>query len=122
MAEGVLRSLDPELIVESAGTDPAPRVNPFAVQAMEEIGIDIRGNTPKHVSQFLGQPFDFVITVCGGADESCPHFTGTIGKRLHIGFPDPAAAAGTDDEKMAVFRQVRDDIRVRFQQFYRESA
>lgn len=118
MTEGFLKSLDPQLVVFSAGTHPAACVNPFAVRAMKEIGIDIAGNQPKNVRQFLGQPFDFVVTVCDDADRNCPNFTGKVGKRLHIGFPDPAKATGTDDEKMAVFRKVRDDIRVRFKDFY----
>jgi arsenate reductase len=118
MTEGFLKSLDPRLEVYSAGTNPAPRVNPFAVQAMKEIGIDISGNSPKKVDQFISQPFDYVITVCDDADKSCPNFRGRVGKRKHIGFPDPAKAAGTDAEKLKVFRAVRDDIRKRFQEFY----
>jgi arsenate reductase len=118
MTEGFLRSLDPGLALFSAGTAPAARVNPFAVRAMKEISIDIAGQTPKHVGQFVGEPFDFVVTVCDDADKNCPRFSGKVGKRLHIGFPDPAKATGTDDEKMAIFRKVRDDIRVRFREFY----
>lgn len=118
MTAGFLASLDSSLEVFSAGTNPAPRVNPFAVKAMREIGIDISANTPKSVKQFLGQSFDFVVTVCDDADKNCPNFTGKVGKRVHIGFPDPAKATGTDEEKMAVFRRVRDDIRLRFREFY----
>lgn len=118
MTEGFLKSLDPKLDVYSAGTHPAARVNPFAVKAMREIGIEIAGNQPKSVQQFLDQPFDFVVTVCDDADKNCPNFRGKVGKRRHIGFPDPAKAVGTDEEKMAVFRKVRDDIRVRFKEFY----
>jgi arsenate reductase len=118
MAEGFLRSLDARLDVFSAGTQPAPRVNPYAVRAMKEIGIGIAGAKPKHVRQFLDRPFDFVVTVCGEADESCPTFRGKVGKRLHIGFPDPAKAQGTDEQIMAVFREVRDGIRARFREFY----
>lgn len=118
MTEGFLKSFDPRLDVYSAGTKPAPRVNPFAVQAMKEVGIDISGGTPKKVDQFVSQSFDYVITVCGDADKSCPNFRGKVGKRVHIGFPDPAKAAGTDAEKLAVFRKVRDDIRKRFREFY----
>ncbi len=118
MTEGFLRSLDPGLALFSAGTAPAARVNPFAVRAMKEISIDIAGQTPKHVGQFVGESFDFVVTVCDDADKNCPRFSGKVGKRLHIGFPDPAKATGTDDEKMAIFRKVRDDIRVRFREFY----
>jgi arsenate reductase len=118
MTEGFLKSFDPALEVHSAGTKPAPRVNPFAVRAMKEVGIDISGNTPQHVNQFVSQPFDFVITVCSDADENCPYFSGKVGKRVHIGFPDPAKATGSDEEVMSVFRAVRDDIRKRFREFY----
>jgi arsenate reductase len=119
MTEGFLRSLDPNLSLFSAGTAPAPQINPYAVRAMQEIGIDISHQTPKNVRQFLGQPFDFVVTVCDDADKNCPNFSGKVGRRLHIGFPDPAKATGTDAEKMAVFRKVRDDIRMKFKEFYR---
>ena len=118
MTEGYLKSLDAKLEVLSAGTNPSPRVNPLAIKAMQEIGIDISGGTPKSVRQFLGQSFDFVVTVCDDADKNCPNFTGKVGKRRHIGFPDPAKATGTDDEKMAIFRKVRDDIRIKFKEFY----
>jgi len=118
MSEGFLKSLDPRLEVYSAGTKPAPRVNPFAITVMREIGIDISGGKPKKVDQFLHQSFDYVITVCDDADKSCPRFAGKVGKRVHIGFPDPAKATGTDEEKLAVFRAVRDDIRKRFREFY----
>lgn len=118
MSAGFLQSLDPRLEVHSAGTNPAPRVNPFAVRAMQEIGIDISAAYPKKVDQFLGQNFDFVITVCDDADRSCPNFRGKVGKRTHIGFPDPAKAKGTDEEILAAFRQVRDDIRKRFHEYF----
>ena len=118
MTEGYLKSLDAKLEVFSAGTNPSARVNPLAIKAMREIGIDISGGQPKSVRQFLGQSFDFVVTVCDDADKNCPNFTGKVGKRRHIGFPDPAKATGTDDEKMAIFRKVRDDIRIKFKEFY----
>ncbi len=118
MSAGFLQSWDSRLDVNSAGTNPSPRVNPFAIQAMKEVGVDISGGTPKSVSQFLGQPFDFVITVCDDADKNCPNFRGKVGKRVHIGFPDPARATGTDAEKLAVFRTVRDDIRKRFREYF----
>jgi arsenate reductase (thioredoxin) len=118
MSEGFLRSFDSRLEVYSAGTNPAPRVNPFAIQAMKEVGIDISGGTPKKVDQFISQPFDFVITVCDDADKTCPNFRGKVGTRVHIGFPDPAKATGTDAEKLAVFRKVRDDIHKRFREYY----
>ncbi len=120
MAEGILKSLDPELEVHSAGTQPAPVTHPLAIAAMEEIGIDISGGTPKSVGQFLDQSFDYVVTVCGNAEETCPTFGGNVKERLHIGFDDPAEARGPQEEVMPVFRRVRDEIRDRFQKFYQE--
>lgn len=117
-SEGFLKSFDGRLEVFSAGTRPAPRVNPFAIQAMKEVGIDISGGAPKKVDQFIDQSFDYVITVCDDADKSCPNFRGKVGTRKHIGFPDPAKAQGTDAEKLAVFRTVRDDIGKRFREYY----
>ena len=120
MAAGFLKALDSKLEVYSAGTAPAPRINPNAVQVMQEVGIDISGGVPKSVNQFLGQPFDFVITVCDDADKNCPNFRGKVGRRVHIGFIDPAKATGTPDEVLAVFRRVRDEIRARFADFYQK--
>ena len=118
MTEGFLRSFDSTLDVQSAGTNPAARINPFAVRVMNEVGIDISKGQPKSVNQFIGDSFDYVVTVCDDADKNCPNFRGKVGKRLHIGFPDPAKATGTDDEKMVIFRRVRDDIRARFKALY----
>src|SRR3990172_8005576 len=118
MAEGFLKAFDDTLKVFSAGTNPSSRVHPKAVQAMQEAGIDISAGYPKDVEQFIDQPFDFVITVCDNARESCPVFTGKVKRRLHIGFDDPAEATGTDDEIYAVFRRVRDEIRRDFNEFY----
>jgi arsenate reductase len=118
MAEGLLRSLDPRLEVHSAGTSPSSAVNPYAIRVMKEDGIDISGGQPKKVDEFVAQPFDYVITVCGDADKNCPYFTGKVGKRMHIGFPDPADATGTEEEILAVFRKSRDDIRERFRKLY----
>lgn len=118
MTEGFLRSFDQTLDVTSAGTQPAARINPFAIQAMKEVGVDISAGKPKSVNQFTGDSFDYVVTVCDDADKNCPNFRGKVGKRLHIGFPDPAKATGTDDEKIAVFRRVRDDIRSKFRELY----
>jgi arsenate reductase len=112
--------MDPTLQVFSAGTNPAPRVNPYAVRAMNEVGIDISRGVPKSVKQFVTQSFDYVITVCDDADRNCPTFTGVVRHRLHIGFDDPAKATGTDAEIMAVFRRVRDGIREKFTALYRE--
>jgi arsenate reductase (thioredoxin) len=118
MSEGFLKSFDSRLEVYSAGTKPAARVNPFAIAAMKEVGINISGGTPKKVDQFISQSFDYVITVCDDADKSCPNFRGKVGTRKHIGFPDPAKATGTDAEKLAIFRSVRDDIRKQFREYY----
>ncbi|AOS84207.1 protein tyrosine phosphatase [Chlorobaculum limnaeum] len=121
MAEGFLRSFDPELEVFSAGTIPAGEVHPLAVQVMREAGIDISANRPKSVDEFLSRPFDYVVTVCDGANESCPMFSGEVKQRLHIGFDDPAGATGSSDEVLEVFRRVRDEIEARFGEFYRET-
>ena len=93
----------------SAGTQPADHVHPKAIQALAEIGIENVGAKPKHIEAFVGQTFDLIITVCDDAAENCPMWPGQ-GRRVHIGFPDPAKATGTDAEIMAVFRQVRDAI------------
>lgn len=118
MTEGFLKSFDPRLEVFSAGTNPSPRVNPFAIAAMKELGLDISKGFPKNAKQFTGESFDYVITVCDDADKNCPNFSGKVCKRLHIGFIDPAKAIGTDDEKMAIFRKVRDQIREKFTALY----
>jgi len=120
MTAGFLKSLDNRLDVFSAGTAPAPRINPNAVLVMKEVGIDISGGVPKSVNGFIGESFDFVITVCDDADKNCPNFRGKVGRRVHIGFIDPAKASGTPEEVRAVFRKVRDEIRVRFAEFYKK--
>lgn len=120
MAEGFLKSFDPRLEVFSAGTNPAAQANPNAVAAMEEAGIDISQNKPKNVDLFLAEPFDYVITVCDDAKETCPVFIGKVKNRLHIGFEDPADAFGTAEEVMPVYRRVRDEIKEGFQAFYTE--
>ncbi|MGA2668765.1 MAG: arsenate reductase ArsC [Ignavibacteria bacterium] len=119
MAEGFLKSLDPGLEVFSAGTDPETMVSPFAVRVMNEIGIDISGHNTKSVAQFLNVSFDYVITVCDDARETCPVFSGKVKHRLHIGFEDPARAQGTDEQKLAVYKRVRDEIIDEFGKFYR---
>jgi arsenate reductase (thioredoxin) len=121
MAEGFLKSLDKNLDVFSAGTKPAERVNPFAVEAVKEIGIDISNGVPENVDKYVNQSFDYVITVCDNAKETCPVFTGKVKHRLHIGFDDPADAIGTEDEVMPVYRRVRDEIREEFLKFYNEN-
>ena len=118
MAEGFLKSFDLGLNVFSAGTKPADRVNPNAVKAMNEIGIDISGGIPENVDKYLNHSFDYVITVCDNAKETCPVFTGKVKNRLHIGFDDPADAAGSEQQVMPVYRRVRDEIKKEFYQLY----
>ena len=118
MAQGILQSLDPHLDVHSAGTKPASEVYPLGIKVMSEIGIDISTHYPKHIDRFIDQEWDLVITVCGGANGSCPMFSGKVGKRMHIGFDDPDAFTGTDEEIIAEFRRVRDEIRLKMQDFY----
>lgn len=118
MAEGFLKSFDDKLEVFSAGTNPSNQVHPKAVKVMEEIGIDISRNKPENVSNYVKESFDYVITVCGNAEETCPVFTGKVNERLHIGFDDPAEATGTEEEILNEFRQIRDQIKERFTQFY----
>lgn len=119
MAHGFLQSFSPALKVYSAGTRPAAQVNPAAVKVMQEAGIDISCHTPHNVEEYLGQEWDYVITVCGGANESCPAFTGKVRHRLHIGFEDPSEATGTPEFIMGEFRRIRDEIKERFLEFYR---
>ncbi len=121
MAEGILKSFDNSLEIFSAGTHPANEVNPYAVFVMKEIGIDISSNKPKHVDQFLSQEFDYVITVCDHAKETCPVFIGNVKHQIHIGFEDPSEASGTHEEILSIFRQVRDAIRNGFQNFYTDN-
>lgn len=118
MAHGFLQSFDASLEVFSGGTEPAQQVNPKAVEVMKEAGIDISDHVPTHVNTYLNQEWDYVITVCGGANESCPTFTGKVGKRLHIGFDDPSHAVGTPEFVDAEFHRVRDEIKKRFAEFY----
>lgn len=118
MAEGFLKSFDMDLEVYSAGTNPAEKVNPFAIKAMQEIGIDISIGITDNVDKYLSQSFDFVITVCDNAKETCPVFVGNVKHRLHIGFDDPADAVGTVEEVMPVYRRVRDEIKKEFYEFY----
>lgn len=116
MAEGLLRhDAGERLNVESAGTKPSI-VRPEAIAVMKEVGIDIASHRSKSVDEFAGQKFDYVLTVCDNAKESCPIFPG-LRNRLHHNFEDPAAARGSDGERLAVFRRVRDEIRDYLRQF-----
>ncbi len=118
MAEGYLKSLDSELQVFSAGTRPEVKINPHAVKMMGEIEIDISEQYSKNVDMFKNESFDYVITVCDSAKESCPVFTGNVKNRLHIGFEDPADAKGSEEEVLEVYRKVRDEIRIGFKKFF----
>ncbi len=120
MAEGFIKSFDPTVEVVSAGTEPSGQVHPKAIQVMKEEGIDISGGYPKNVSEFLDEAFDYVITVCGGAKESCPMFAGEVKHRLHIGFDDPAEATGTEEFILSEFRRIRNEIKRDFRKFYQE--
>jgi len=118
MAEGFLKSFGPELEVFSAGTNPAKKVNPNAVKVMKDEGIDISGNKSKDVSIFLDGSFDYVITVCDNAKETCPVFNGKVKRKLHLGFVDPADAKGTSEKILSEYREVRDEIKIAFKQLY----
>jgi arsenate reductase len=118
MAEGFLKSFDRNLEVNSAGTSPAGIVHPKAIAVMKEVGIDISGGHPKSVDHFLKTEFDYVITVCDHAKETCPDFAGKVKHRLHIGFDDPAETFGTEEHVLSEFRRVRDEIRRKFTEFY----
>lgn len=117
MAEGFLRAASGNRFrVASAGSKPAGYVHPLAIKAMAEVGIDISGHNSKNLSEFLNQPVETVITVCGVADQACPIFPGQV-NRHHWPFVDPAHASGTEEEKMQVFRQVRDEMRRVFEAY-----
>ena len=118
MAEGYLKSLDNNLEVFSAGTNPAERVNSFAIKVMQEIGIDISKGEPQNVEKYISQSFDYVITVCDNAKETCPVFMGNVKHRLHIGFDDPADARGSEEDVIKVYRRVREEIKRDFFDFY----
>lgn len=118
MAEGFLRAFDKTLLVRSAGTNPSDRVHPYAIKVMKELGIDISDGKPENVDDYLDKTWDFVITVCDNAKETCPLFHGEVKKQLHIGFEDPAEATGTEEDVMKVFRKVRDEIKRDFKTFY----
>ncbi len=118
MAEGLLRRLaDDRYDVFSAGTRPS-HVRPEAIAAMREVGVDISSNRSKSVDEFAGQSFDYVITVCDNAKESCPVFPGSV-KRIHWSFEDPASVQGTDEQRLSAFRRIRDEIKARLQEFCR---
>lgn len=117
LAEGILRAASKgRFEVASAGSKPAGYVHPLAIRVLGEIGIDISSHTSKHMNEFLGRPVETVITVCGNADQACPVYPGQV-HRHHWPFDDPAHATGTEEEKLAVFRRVRDEIRRVFEAY-----
>jgi arsenate reductase len=118
MAHGFLQSFDKSLHVCSAGTEASGKLNQKAVFVMNEIGINISHHTSDSVELYLHEEWDYVITVCGGANEACPAFIGKVKHRIHIGFDDPSHAVGTDEFIWSEFRRVRDEIKQKFYEFY----
>ena len=118
MAHGFLQSFDTELIVCSAGTEPAKQINAKAAVVMKEVGVDISSHFPKLVDQYINEEWDYVITVCDRANETCPMFSGKVKHRLHLGFEDPSHATGSDEFIGSEFRRIRDLIKKRFFEFY----
>lgn len=118
MAQGFLRSFDRRIEVYSAGTDPALHVNPTAVEVMKKAGIDISSHTPKHVNEYINESWDYVITVCDHANETCPVFPGKVRHRLHIGFDDPSRFKGSYTDVINEFYRVRNEIRDEFYKLY----
>lgn len=118
MAQGFLQSFDREINVYSAGTRPAQKINEKAVAVMKEAGIDISLQKPESVDKYLDEVWDYVITVCDDANETCPFFSGKVTHRIHIGFEDPSHVTGTDEHIWNEFRRVRDEIKVKFYDLY----
>lgn len=120
MAHGFLESFDNRMTVRSAGTEASGKLNPKAVEAMKQAGIDISHHTSDSIDMYLDEEWDYVITVCGGANENCPAFFGKVKKRLHIGFDDPTYSTGTDEFIWSEYIRVRDEIREAFYKLYTE--
>lgn len=121
MAEGILRSISAgDLDIYSAGVKPGEEVNPTAVQVMKELGIDISGQFPKAIDQFLNDSFDYVITVCDDTREGCPYFPGDAKQRIHMGFESPLNVTGDKDTVLGNFRRIRDEISNAMQSFVDE--
>ncbi|MRR19444.1 arsenate reductase ArsC [bacterium] len=118
MAHGFLQSFDGRLYVRSAGTEPAMHINQKAVEVMADLGLDISGHTPHLVDEYLDEDWDYVITVCDHANETCPAFLGKVKHRLHLGFEDPSLAAGTPGFIYGEFIRIRDAIRETFLELY----
>ncbi len=120
MAHGFLQSLDKNITVCSAGTDASGKLNEKAVKAMADADIDISTHTSDPVEKYLHDEWDYVITVCGGANETCPAFIGNVKHRLHIGFDDPSHATGSEEFIWNEFIRVRNQIKIAFSKFYEE--
>ena len=118
MAQGFLQSFDSSIDVFSAGTDPAARINEKAIAVMKEVGIDISNHKPESVEKYIGEEWDYVITVCDDANETCPVFAGKVTHRLHLGFEDPSKAIGNDEFIRREFLRVRDAIKTKFYELY----
>lgn len=120
MAQGFLQSFDKSNQVFSAGTSPARKINQNAIKVMGEVGIDISQNNPRNVIQYINEDWDYVITVCDDANESCPFFPGKVKHRLHFGFQDPSNAQGSEEFIISEFRRIRDEIKSTFYNFYND--
>jgi arsenate reductase (thioredoxin) len=120
MAHGFLQYFDKSILVCSAGTEASGKLNQTAVQVMKEAGIDISHHTSDQVDKYLSDQWDYVITVCGGANETCPAFMGKVKHRLHIGFDDPSHAVGTPEFILGEYYRVRDEIKEAFYKLYLE--
>lgn len=120
MAHGFLQSFDERIDVQSGGTEASGKLSSRAVKVMNEIGIDISHHTSDSVKKYLNDEWDYVITVCGGANENCPVFFGKVKNRLHIGFDDPSHAVGTEEFIWSEFYRVRDEIKNAFRKLYKE--
>jgi len=120
MAEAFLQSFDSNVIVFSAGTKPEDKVDDMAIAVMQELGIDISQKIPKSVEKYINEYWDYVITVCNNAKETCPVFLGDVRHRIHIGFEDPSNIQGSDEYRLNEYRRIRDEIKEKFLQLYNE--
>jgi arsenate reductase len=118
MAHGFLQAFDRDIKVYSAGTNPALKINEKAVAVMKEVGIDISPHRPDSVEKYLGEVWNYVITVCDDANETCPVLVGSVNHRLHIGFEDPSKVTGKNEFIWSEFRRVRDEIKEKFNELY----
>ena len=121
MAHGFLQSFDKEITIKSAGTEASGKLNHRAVEVMKEVGIDISHHTSDPIENYLNEEWDYVITVCGGANEKCPAFLGKVKHRAHIGFDDPSHSVGTEEFIRSEYYRVRDEIKAAFWKFYCEN-